>query len=79
VPAPVAAVTAAGRPRAGERAARGEKGVASALIAESGRARAVRDGTAVKPAVGRKGLGLGFARERCGMEWRSSPLSVEKG
>jgi hypothetical protein len=38
VPAPVAAVTAAGRPRAGKRAARGEKGVALALIAESGRA-----------------------------------------
>jgi hypothetical protein len=39
VPAPIAAVTAAGRPRAGERTARGEKGVASALIVESGRAR----------------------------------------
>jgi hypothetical protein len=64
VPAPVAAVTAAGRPRAGKRAARGEqrgkKENASALIAESGRARAVRDGTAVKPAVGRKELGSGF-------------------
>jgi hypothetical protein len=63
--APIAAVTAVGRPYACVIRALREKRIAPALIAEKrsrvvvGR-RAVRDGTTVKSGVGQRGLGLGF-------------------
>jgi hypothetical protein len=77
VPAPVTAVTAAGRPRAGKRAAReeqrGKKENASAPIAAAaaaGRPRVLYS-REEKKKRGRAGSNHGGGRERCGTGRRS--------